>query len=124
MQDSNKAKSTANAKSKPPQPLTRRQRAGASLARRLQAAGLDGDPPKDIDAFRNAMARRISMAINTWQGCPQRLCRRLRGCMAPDVTCSNAEPLPPMSPEEETRRLAEVMRAFKQAAEQYEREQG
>ena len=68
---------------------------------RLKAAGLDGDDvPDDADEFRNQLARRIVMFINAWHGCPELLCRRHRGCMAPSGDCSN---LPPM-PEEERNR--------------------
>jgi hypothetical protein len=126
MPASTNAKAKTKAKSKPPLPRRERQRAAraASLAQRLQAAGLDGDPPADIDAFRNAMARRIHIAINDWQGCTERLCRRLRDCLAPSGACTNAKPLPPMSPEEEARRRAEVVRAFKQACERIPPEEG
>ena len=79
----------------------------ADYQRRLRAAGLDAgsDRAGDIDAIRNGIARRIHMYLNTWHGCPERLCRRNRGCMAPDNRCANVERLPP---EEADRRWREV----------------
>jgi len=53
------------------------------------------------------------MAINRWHGCPQAICRRVRGCMAPRIRCSNAEPHEPDPTGERTRRVtAEVRRAL------------
>jgi hypothetical protein len=79
----------------------------ADYRRRLRAAGIDpdGEIPEDIDAFRYELARRIHMYLNTWHGCPESFCRRQRGCMAPNIACSNVERL---SPEEEERRWREV----------------
>ena len=80
----------------------------ASFARRLAAAGMSQDDPvpADADDFRYGLARRIHMAIDTWHGCPEALCRRHRGCMAPNNMCSNAEPI---SPEEMERRAPQAM---------------
>ena len=65
---------------------------------RLKAAGLDSDNiPDDMDEFRNRLARCIVMFINAWHGCPEPLCRRHHGCMAPNGQCTN---LPPPSAEE------------------------
>jgi hypothetical protein len=65
---------------------------------RLKAAGLDCDTaediPADMDEFRNQLARRIVMFINAWHRCPELLCRRHRGCMAPNGQCSNLPPMP------------------------------
>ena len=70
--------------------------------RRLRAAGIDRDaaPPEDIDAFRRLLARMIAMFVNDWPGCPERICRRMRGCMAPNNTCENHADDPPMTQEE------------------------
>lgn len=69
----------------------------ADIDRRLRAAGLDGDRPEDenIEVFRYKLARQICMYMNDWPGCPEVVCRRQRGCMAPRGFCTNAEPLPP-----------------------------
>jgi hypothetical protein len=80
-----------------------RARGGADYARRLRAAGLDPEGnkmPENMDEFRNEFARRIHMFINKWDGCPERICRRQQGCMAPKISCSNYEEL---SPEEADR---------------------
>ncbi|MBI2714882.1 MAG: hypothetical protein HYX37_10570 [Rhizobiales bacterium] len=40
------------------------------------------------------------MFINSWRGCKEPLCRRNRGCMAPNYNCANA---PRSSPEQRAR---------------------
>jgi hypothetical protein len=72
----------------------------ASYRRRVKAARFPSetrDPaqPVDIDALRLEMARRILMLFDDWQECPLRICRRNRGCMAPNAECPAAKPLPP-----------------------------
>ena len=87
-------------------PRAREARAAASYERRLKAAGIDPEEvPADPDEFRGRLARQIAMYLNTWRGCPELLCRRNRGCMAPNMRCSNVEEL---SPEEEERQWREV----------------
>jgi hypothetical protein len=87
---------------------------------RMKAAGFrndDGDaPPENIHAFRNAMARRIHMFINAWRGCPEGLCRRHRGCMAPNHRCTNAPPVKATA-EESARAVAQVYRQISAAFE-------
>jgi hypothetical protein len=105
----------------PKKPQTRRARdaRGDSLQRRLHAAGMDrnDDTAENIHAFRYALARRIHMMIDDWHGCPQRLCRRNRGCMAPDNRCANQSSSPPASREETARLMAQVHRAMQAAME-------
>lgn len=68
--------------------------AAADHQRRLRLAGIDGEPPEDIVAFRLQLARHFYMLINRWHGCPELLCRRNRGCMTPHIRCTNIEELP------------------------------
>jgi hypothetical protein len=64
----------------------------ADYQRRLRAAGIKEDEcPENMDAFRLQLARQIAMFLNHWHGCKERLCRRNRGCMAPDIHCANVE---------------------------------
>lgn len=76
--------------------------AKADFQRRLRAAGIDPDaePSEDMDAFRYALARKLTMLRNDWPGCPEKICRRMRGCMAPSGTCTNHADDPPMTDEE------------------------
>jgi len=83
----------------------------SSLKARITAAGLD-DEPEHIDDFRNSFARIISMYINTWQGCPEPLCQRHRGCMAPQIRCTNA---PHESDEERERNWPHVQAEVRKA---------
>jgi hypothetical protein len=122
-----KSKQRIKARAKPKRTRAARR---ACLDDQLKAAGIDCNAPvpADIDEFRNAMARRISILIANdagyWRSCKEAACRRAHACLAPHIHCSNAPPLPPMSPEEEARRRAEVLRALKQTIERNEREQG
>ena len=71
-----------------------------SLAKRLEELNrlLSAEnAARDMDEFRNQLARRILMFINAWHGCPEPPCRRHQGCMAPSGQCTN---LPPVSAEE------------------------
>src|SRR5947208_2183382 len=78
----------------------------ASYQRRLKAAGLDGEIPEHMDEFRYGLARKISMYLDNWHGsCPELICQRNRGCMAPNIHCANAER---ESPEEIERGWHEV----------------
>jgi hypothetical protein len=93
-----------------------------SYKRRLKAAGLaredvDDTQPVDLDALRVKMTRSLHMAINTWKGCPEPLCRRQRGCMAPNNVCTNSPPSPEVSEVDLARTKAMFFRVLKQAAE-------
>ncbi len=104
----------------------------ADYRRRLRAAGIKEDEgPEDMDAFRLQLARQIAMLLNEWHGCPERLCQRNRGCMAPDGVCANAEPLPPDPDHQEwdaarfeiRRALDEIMAERAAEVEAYEEEE-
>ena len=75
---------------------------------------------KNIDEFRDALARRISRFIADEQGC-WRGCKE-RACAAPRIDCSNAPPLPPMMPEQEARGIARVHLALREAIALQKRE--
>ena len=90
---------------KPSRKISSDERA-RSFERRLKAAGLDNKTmPDDIDEFRYSLARQICMFIDKWHGCPELICRRNRGCMAPNNTCPN---LPRSSREEMDREWPRV----------------
>ncbi len=95
------------------QPSEERQ---ADFLRRLRAAGIDpeSEGPADIDAFRYQLARMICMFLNEWRGCPQTICRRNRGCMAPDSFCANVEqPTPEQMERDWPEVQAEVYKGLK-----------
>jgi hypothetical protein len=100
--------------------LARRQKNDARL-RKLSAVPSSPDGaalPSDIDAFRNALARRLTMIIgnrrSAWRDCPESSCRRTRGCMAPRIKCSNA---PPGKPDPDGTRLARTLAQVRRALE-------
>ncbi len=105
--------------------MTRRERDALRAQRRKQArieqAAAEGDPPKDIDVFRNAMARKIAMFTGerrqAWRSCPEQLCKRHRACFAPKNRCSVSPVLPPRTPEQDARLRANLSRALRQAIE-------
>jgi hypothetical protein len=92
---------------------------------RMKAAGFgpDAPRPKDIDAFRYSIARRLAMIVNNWRGCPEGLCRRHRGCMAPHIHCTNTAP-PNATPEQLARTLALVQRIAREAEASCAAEEG
>ncbi len=78
--------------------LENADKAEANLARRLAAVGLDDDlDDVDLDTFRYRLARRIDMFLNDFPGCPEKLCRRMRGCVAPNGRCENHRDDPQMT---------------------------
>ena len=87
----------------------------STLDARLKAAGLDGDWPDevDIETFRYMLARQITMYLNTWHGCPEPLCKRHRGCMAPHNRCTNV-PDKPFDEAEWDRARVDIRRALDQ----------
>ena len=90
----------------------------SDYGRRLDAVGLGRDQPEPdtADGIRDAMARKISMAMNQWHGCREPLCRRMRGCMAPRILCSNNTKPDLRTKEEVARDVASLMRNLKAAA--------
>jgi hypothetical protein len=99
----------------------------ARAARRLKRnhartdALLPAAPPDDMDAFRRAMARRITMFIGNnrgfWRNCQEPACRRTRGCVAPGGDCPQLPPLPPdPDGEREAQAVADFYKALKAEA--------
>jgi hypothetical protein len=85
----------------------------ADFQARLKAAGLDRDDPAlDIDAVRLRIARKIAMWLNEWPGCPEKICQRVRGCMAPRGDCRNVKE-EPFDPAAWHRDKVVIMRALK-----------
>ncbi len=81
----------------------------------------DDDPvPKDIDAFRYAMARRIHKFIGdherAWRHCPEGCCRRARHCIALSGDCTHRPPgpEPEPTPEQFARFMAQLQRALRE----------
>ena len=84
---------------RPQKPMTDEEKERSeSYRRRIKAAGLSDDEndegPEDMDEFRYDLARRIVMFLNQWDGCPEPLCKRNRGCMAPSGDCINIKEEP------------------------------
>jgi hypothetical protein len=82
------------------------------------------EPPPDMDVLRNELARRIAMLKSnqkrSWRSCKERLCRRARGCKAPQIHCTNAGPSAPVSPERLARTMALVRRTLDARAAEIE----
>ena len=66
-----------------------RDAAEKDLERRLTIAGLTGEEPENPTERGAWRAQQLHMEINDWIGCPEPLCKRMRGCMAPRVWCTN-----------------------------------
>ena len=93
-----KAHTSAPSPAQPGARPPRKDKEQAEYQRRLRAAGIKEDEcPENMDAFRLQLARQIAMFVNKWHGCPERICQRNRGCMAPDIHCAN---VPRPTPEE------------------------
>ncbi len=103
--------------------MTRLSEKHAAYHRRLLAAGIDphAPPPEDVDDFRMQLVRRISIYINRWHGCPERLCRRQRACVVPHDRCSNAPPVE-HNDQRWSKVQAELVAALKRAVAEVDRE--
>ena len=94
----------------------------ADYQARLKAAGLDDDNDElGIDDWRVRLARKISMWLNEWPGCPELICQRMRGCMAPAGDCAN---VPKVSEEELAREWPRVMVEVRRALDKVLTERG
>ncbi len=104
----------------------KRRNAKAPAAPQAPQPADDDAVPENIDEFRNELARPISRFIadrqGYWRGCRERVCRRRRACVAPRIDCSNAPPLPPMTPEQAAQAIAQVQRMLREVMAR--REQG
>ena len=78
----------------------KRRRDPDNFEHRLKFAGLDPENMPD-NHDRRYLGRLLTMYGGEWRGCPERLCRRHRGCVTHKIRCSN---LPPE--ENETKPLA------------------
>ncbi|MCF8476686.1 MAG: hypothetical protein K9G60_06625 [Pseudolabrys sp.] len=105
-----KARDKANDKERAQQKARLADQARQAAA--IKALAGDDAPPRDIEAFRRDLARRLHVVIGDqqlyWRGCPERVCRRARRCRAPRGVCAGAPPLPPMTPEQQALGIARV----------------
>jgi len=72
--------------------------------------------PRDMDAFRFALARYLDWCLaedlRTWQRCGERACRRAKSCMTSLDECPLLPPVPEMTPEENAKWRAELYDAL------------
>ncbi len=84
----------------------------------------DDDMPRDIEAYRLALARRISIGVSSvlkrWRSCAEPSCKRARGCCAPRGVCGNDKPPRPIKPEHDARNRAQLHRMIREQAERLE----
>ena len=82
----------------------------------------DDEIPQDIDAFRNALARKISIFVSNekggWRSCAAPCCKRARGCCAPRGLCSRPTKPRPIKPEHAARNRAALQRDLAAACAQ------
>jgi hypothetical protein len=74
-------------------------------------------PPRDMDEFRLALARKIMAMLGLPRRCREPACRRGRRCAGRDLRCQRDFPGPPMTQDEQARALAELQRALKRRVE-------
>ena len=77
----------------------------------------DDEVPRDIDAFRYELARRIHVFISRrqglWRTCREPGCRRHHDCASPRLMCRSAEPEEPdPTGERRAKVMADVRRAL------------
>ena len=85
-------------------------------AKEVMSAKEDDEFPRDMDAFRLKLARRLNVIISNqqqyWRNCPEKACRRARACRPPRIACSNSPPAPEMTEEQRAQLMATIRRAL------------
>ncbi len=86
----------------------------------------DDEMPRDMEAFRRALARKISIGVSNvlkrWRSCAAPSCKRARGCCAPRGVCGNVTRSRPIKPEHEARNRAQLHRMIREQAERIDAE--
>jgi hypothetical protein len=84
----------------------------------------DDDMPRDIEADRQSLSRRIDIGVSNvlkrWRSCAEPACKRARGCCAPRGVCGNDKPPRPIKPEHDARNRAQLHRMIREQAERLE----
>ncbi|MDI1342550.1 MAG: hypothetical protein PSV22_00420 [Pseudolabrys sp.] len=82
--------------------------------------------PRDIDAFRQDLARRLHILVSNqlrcWCSCREPSCKRARACRAPQGHCSNRKPGKPVSERQSARSRAMLARALREHGERLDAE--
>jgi hypothetical protein len=78
------------------------------------------DPgPRDIDAFRFGLIRRMSDIHHEWRTCDEPACPRVRACVAANLACSAGPPT--STPEQQQRAVAALYHMLQQRRAQAEK---
>jgi hypothetical protein len=92
--------------------MTRRNITRRNIATTDDSGTSDNNPgPRDMDAFRWGLIRRISDIRDEWRSCDEPECRRARACVAKSLACSSRPP-PPSTPAQRERALARFYHAL------------
>ncbi len=68
------------------------------------------EAPKSQNELRLSLVRKLAIVLDGWRACPERVCRRQRGCASPRLTCLQSEPARPLSPDKQAAMLARFQR--------------
>ena len=65
-----------------------------------------------------SMLRKLMDVLKNWRTCPERACRRKRGCASPRMICADRAPKRQVSPEHEAAAMAMLKRMLREKLEQ------
>ena len=112
----------AQAKDAPRRTLSRAEALRESLKYSAASSGVPGGDtsPRDMDVFRYALSRRIYTLLGDARRCREAICRRTKRCAGPDMRCARDFPAPPVTEEQRSKMLADIMHALKRRAAELE----
>jgi hypothetical protein len=76
--------------------------------------------PRDIEAFRLGLLRRMVDVQKGWRRCREPICKRMKRCAGPDrgagIRCVRDNPQPPLTPQQRARAAAQMQRMLQRRA--------
>jgi hypothetical protein len=76
--------------------------------------------PRDIEAFRLGLLRRMVDVQKGWRHCREPICKRMKRCAGPDrgagIRCVRDNPRPPLTPQQRARAAAQMHRMLQRRA--------
>jgi hypothetical protein len=76
--------------------------------------------PRDIEAFRLGLLRRMVDVQKGWRHCREPICKRMKRCAGPDrgagIRCVRDNPQPPLTPQQRARAAAQMQRMLQRRA--------
>ncbi len=80
---------------------------------KAEPAPANSEPEQSVEEMRRSMLHKLAVLTNKWRKCPERVCRRKRGCASPRMTCLSL-PSRPVSPDQRAAGAAILKRMLRE----------